>query len=32
MAVVVSGEQNEIERFRKLGLDIEKHRRRMVKE
>lgn len=32
MAVVVSGEQNEIEKFRKLGLDIEKHRRRMVKE
>jgi type I restriction enzyme R subunit len=31
MAVVVSGEQNEIEKFRKLGLDIEKHRRRMVK-
>ncbi|MCF6155342.1 MAG: type I restriction endonuclease subunit R [Candidatus Brocadia sp.] len=32
MAVMVSGEQNEIEKFRKLGLDIEKHRRRMVKE
>lgn len=32
MAIVVSGEQNEIEKFRKLGLDIEKHRRRMVKE
>lgn len=32
MAVVVSGEQNEIDRFRKMGLDIEKHRRRMVKE
>lgn len=32
MAVVVSGEQNEIEKFRKLGLDIEKHRKRMVKE
>ncbi|MFA4828017.1 MAG: type I restriction endonuclease subunit R [Thermodesulfovibrionales bacterium] len=32
MAVVVSQEQNEIEKFRKLGLKIEKHRRRMVKE
>lgn len=32
MAVVVSSEQNEIQKFRKLGLDIEKHRRRMVKE
>ncbi len=32
MAVVVSSEQNEAERFKKLGLDIIKHRRRMVKE
>lgn len=32
MAVVVSSEQNEIEKFRKLGLNIEKHRRRMAKE
>lgn len=32
MAVVVSQEQNEIEKFRKLGLKIGKHRRRMVKE
>ncbi|MBI4682785.1 MAG: type I restriction endonuclease subunit R [Nitrospirae bacterium] len=32
MAVVVSSEQNEIQKFIKLGLDIEKHRRRMVKE
>src|SRR3990170_2280360 len=32
MAVVVSGEQNEVERFTKLGLDIVKHRKRMVKE
>lgn len=32
MAVVVSQEQNEIEKFRKLGLNIQKHRRRMVKE
>ena len=32
MAVVVSSEQNEIQKFRNLGLDIEKHRRRMVKE
>ena len=32
MAVVVSQEQNEIEKFKKLGLKIEKHRRRMVKE
>lgn len=29
MAVVVSGEQNEIEKFRKLGLDIEVHRKRV---
>lgn len=32
MAVVVSSEQNEVERFKQLGLDIAKHRRRMVKE
>ncbi len=32
MAVVVSQEQNEIDKFKKLGLKIEKHRRRMVKE
>lgn len=32
MAVVVSAEQNEIAKFKKLGLDIETHRRRMVKE
>ncbi|GBD87045.1 type-1 restriction enzyme R protein [bacterium BMS3Abin03] len=32
MAVVVSSEQNEIDKFRKLGLDIEQHRRRMVNE
>lgn len=32
MAVVVSQEQNEIAKFKKLGLKIEKHRRRMVKE
>jgi len=32
MAVVVSQEQNEIEKFKKMGLKIEKHRRRMVKE
>jgi type I restriction enzyme R subunit len=32
MAVVVSSEQNEIQKFKKLGLDIEKHRRRMAKE
>lgn len=31
-AVVVSPEQNEIDKFMKLGLDIETHRRRMVKE
>ncbi len=29
MALVVSPEQNEIERMKKLGLDIEPHRRRM---
>jgi len=32
LAVVVSQEQNEIEKFKKQGLDIEAHRRRMVKE
>jgi type I restriction enzyme R subunit len=32
MAVVVSPEQNEIEEFKKKGLDIAKHRKRMVKE
>lgn len=32
MAVVVSSEQNEIKRFKALGLDIETHRKRMVKE
>jgi type I restriction enzyme R subunit len=32
MAVVVSGEQNEIRKFKKLGLDIQKHRERMNKE
>jgi type I restriction enzyme, R subunit len=32
MAVVVSSEQNEIEEFKKKGLDIAIHRRRMVKE
>jgi type I restriction enzyme R subunit len=32
MAVVVSGEQNEVERFNKLGLNILTHRKRMVKE
>ncbi len=32
LAVIVSQEQNEIEKFKKLGLDIEIHRRRMVKE
>ena len=32
MAVVVSSEQNEVDKFRKLGLDIETHRRRIVKE
>lgn len=29
MAVVVSSEQNEIDKFRKLGLNIENHRKRM---
>ncbi|MFZ3384108.1 MAG: type I restriction endonuclease subunit R [Candidatus Methanoperedens sp.] len=32
MAVVVSQSQNEIEDFKKKGLDIAKHRKRMVKE
>lgn len=32
MAVVVSPEQNEIEKFKNLGLDIAKHRKRMVSE
>jgi type I restriction enzyme, R subunit len=32
MAVVVSPSQNEIEEFKKKGLDITKHRKRMVKE
>ncbi len=32
MAVIVSQEQNEIELFKEKGLDIEKHRLRMVKE
>ncbi|HBY57389.1 MAG TPA: DEAD/DEAH box helicase [Candidatus Atribacteria bacterium] len=32
MAVVVSGEQNEIKKFNKMGLDIQKHRERMNKE
>lgn len=32
MAVVVSSEQNEIRKFRNLGLEIRKHRERMVKE
>jgi type I restriction enzyme, R subunit len=32
MAVVVSPEQNEIEVFKKKGLDIARHRKRMVKE
>lgn len=32
MAVVVSQSQNEIEEFRKKGLDIAQHRKRMVKE
>lgn len=32
MAVVVSQSQNEVSEFRKLGLDIEKHRRRMNRE
>ena len=32
MAVVVSQQQNEVEEFKKKGLDIEPHRKRMVKE
>lgn len=32
MAVVVSSEQNEVDKFRKLGLDIKPHRERIVKE
>lgn len=32
MAVVVSAEQNEIERMKKLGLDIAPHRKRIVEE
>ncbi len=32
MAVVVSGEQNEVEQFAKRGLDITRHRKRMVTE
>ena len=32
MAVIVSQQQNEIEDFQKLGLDIEPHRTRMLKE
>src|SRR5260370_27288734 len=32
MAVVVSSSQNEIEEFKKKGLDITKHRKRIVKE
>lgn len=32
MAVVVSSSQNEIEEFKKKGLDITKHRKRLVKE
>src|SRR6476661_6578181 len=32
MAVVVSQSQNEIEEFKKKGLDIATHRKRMVKE
>ncbi|MEM1219742.1 MAG: HsdR family type I site-specific deoxyribonuclease, partial [Bacteroidota bacterium] len=30
ICVVVSSEQNEVEKFRKMGLDIETHRRKMV--
>ena len=32
MAVVVSQQQNEVDEFKKKGLDIEPHRKRMVKE
>lgn len=30
VCVVVSGEQNEVDKFRKMGLDIEVHRKKMV--
>jgi type I restriction enzyme R subunit len=30
VCVVVSSEQNEVDKFRKMGLDIEQHRRKMV--
>ncbi|WP_426429963.1 type I restriction endonuclease subunit R [Winogradskyella sp. HB-48] len=30
VCVVVSGEQNEVDKFKKMNLDIEKHRRKMV--
>lgn len=30
VCVIVSSEQNEVDKFRKLGLDIESHRRKMV--
>ena len=30
VCVVVSGEQNEVDKFRKLGLDIEPHRKNMI--
>lgn len=30
VCVVVSSEQNEVDKFRKMGLDIESHRRKMV--
>ncbi len=32
MAVIISQSQNEIEDFKKIGLDIETHRKRLVKE
>ena len=32
MAVVISQEQNEVRKFKEVGLDIAKHRKRMVKE
>ena len=32
MAIVISGEQNEVEKFRKYGLDIRPHRKRMNQE
>ena len=31
VCVVVSGEQNEVKKFKELGLDIETHRKKMVK-